>query len=378
MKLIYCNHSLSHPGGMERVMLNKISWLVSHMGWEVLVVTTNQQGLPTFYPLPDGVRMIDLDINYAADNNRSLLSRSLEYLRKRRKHKQALKDLLFAERPDIVVSLYPSESSFIPEIKDGSKKVLELHLSRQFRLQYGRKGLVGLLDKLRSWLDVRIASKFDRFIVLTEEDKADWGKMENIESIPNAARIMTDKVADPGCHRLIAVGRLDYQKGFDRLVDAWAKVCDSVDVGDWQLDIFGQGYWHDMLENRISQHGIQERTHINPPTQTIEKEYLASSVIVMSSHYEGLPMVLVEAMSLGLPAVSFDCKCGPKDIIEHGVNGYLVPEGDVDALAEAMKEIMMNDSARFSMAREACKVRDRFSEENIMNKWVNLFEDLIK
>ena len=156
MKIVYCHCSVYNPGGMERVLLNKVRWLAG-AGHEVIVVTTDQQGRAPFYAFPPEVRMEDLDINYSVDNNKPLSQRILSYLRKRRLHRSRLTQLLMAERPDITVSLYPSESSFIPDIKDGSKKVLELHFNRYFRLQYGRGGLTGLIDRFRSRRDVALA-----------------------------------------------------------------------------------------------------------------------------------------------------------------------------------------------------------------------------
>ena len=170
MKLIYCMASLYNPGGMERVLLNKVRWFASRDGYDVMVVTTDQQGRSPFYQFPKNVRMLDLGINYSVDNGRLPIAKIASFFRKRRKHRKALTDLLLKERADVVISLYPSESSFIPEIKDGSKKVLELHLNRYFRLQYGRSGLLGLADRFRSRQDIRIARKFDRFVVLTKED----------------------------------------------------------------------------------------------------------------------------------------------------------------------------------------------------------------
>ena len=131
---------------MERVMLNKIAWIKSHTDWEVKVVTTDQHHRPTFYPLPDGVTMQDLDINYSDDNSKHPLLKIAGYLRRRQVHRRRLTELLMRERADIVVSLFPSESSFIPSIADGSRKVLELHLCKFFRLQYGRHGLPSLLN----------------------------------------------------------------------------------------------------------------------------------------------------------------------------------------------------------------------------------------
>lgn len=145
------------------------------------------------------------------------------------------------EKADIVVSLYPSESSFIPDIKDGSKKVLEIHYCKFFRLQYGRKGILGWIDRWRTRQDERIVSRFDKFVVLTREDQGYWGNLSNIEVIPNAALFLGSGYSDVCAHRVIAVGRLDYQKGFDRLIKAWELVQQKEKFQDWKLDIFGQG-----------------------------------------------------------------------------------------------------------------------------------------
>lgn len=377
MKILYCMCSLYNPGGMERVLLNKVRYLREKMGWDVSIVTTDQHGKPTFYPFPEGVRIIDLGINYTDDNGKNPILKTLEYLRRRRKHRKAITEVLSRERPDIVDSLYPSESSFIPSIKDGSRKVLELHFNKFFRLQYGRKGLLGLADRIRTRLDERIVRRFDRFVVLTEEDKGYWGDLHNIKVIPNAAIAAEAERSDCTAHRVIAVGRLDYQKGFDRLIEAWRIVKKESDYSDWRLDIFGQGEWKEVLNRIINDYGLSDSTRINSPTNGIWNEYASSSLLVMSSHFEGLPMVMIEAMTCGLPPVTFDFKCGPKDIIDNGRNGLLVPEGDIPGLAEAMKALMRDDTLRRKMGDEAQRIREKFSEEKVMGSWIELFEDLV-
>ena len=378
MKILYCMCSLYNPGGMERVLLNKVRYLREKMGWDVAVVTTDQCGRPTFYPFPEGVRIIDLGINYTDDNGKNPVLKTLGYLRRRRRHRKALTELLLRERPVIVDSLYPSESSFIPAIKDGSKKVLELHFNKFFRLQYGRSGLLGLADRMRTRQDERIVRRFDSFVVLTEEDKGYWGNLLNISVIPNAAITSEARRSDCSAHRVIAVGRLDYQKGFDRLIEAWSIVKKDSEYSDWRLDIFGQGEWKEMLEEMIRNLGLEDSARINRPTNEIWNEYSRSSMLVMSSHFEGLPMVMIEAMTCGLPAVTFDFKCGPKDIIEDGHNGLIVPEGDVSALAEAMRKLMCDEALRQRMGAEALKIRDKYSEKKVMDSWIRLFEDLVK
>lgn len=376
MKLIYCIHSTCNPGGMERVLLNKVMYLSQLPGWELSVVTTDQHQRPSFYPFPEKVRMTDLEINYSEDNEKGAWKKITGYLRKRKEHKRKLTALLLKEKPDIVVSLYPSESSFIPDIKDGSKKVLELHFNKFFRIQYGRKGIIGLIDRWRTRQDERIVRRFDKFVVLTNEDKGYWGDLPNIEVIPNAAIHVSKNYSEVKNKRVIAVGRLDYQKGFDRLIQAWKLVQYTGQFTDWKLDIFGQGEWREMLQQMIDEQGLQNTAKINPPTNAILNEYVHSSLLVMSSNYEGFGMVLVEAMSCGVPVISFDCKCGPKDIIQTGINGLLVPNGDIQALADAMMKVMEDEAYRKMLSLNARKVVDTYSEQAVMSQWIRLFTSI--
>lgn len=376
MKLIYCTHSTYNPGGMERVLLNKVTYLSQLPGWEVAVVTTDQHQRSPFYPFPEKVCMTDLGINYSEDNGKGAWKKITGYLRKRKEHKRKLTALLLKEKPDIVVSLYPSESSFIPDIKDGSRKVLELHYCKFFRLQYGRKGLLGWIDKLRTRQDEQIVRRFDKFVVLTNEDKGYWGDLPNIEVIPNAAMHVSDAYSDVMNKRVIAVGRLDYQKGFDRLIQAWELVQHTGKFTDWKLDIFGQGEWQEMLQQMIDKAELQNTVCLNRPTKQIGEEYVKSDMLVMSSNYEGFPMVMIEAMACGLPVVSFDYKCGPKDIIQPGINGLLVPNGDIQALADAMMKVMEDEAYRKMLSLNARKVVDTYSEQAVMSQWIRLFTSI--
>lgn len=376
MKLIYCIASVYNPGGMERVLLNKLRWWLRRGGCELMVVTTDQQGRPPFYEFPPEVRMVDLGINYTEDKGRGTVGQTLAYFRKRRLHRKALTELLMRERADFVISLYPSESSFIPRIKDGSKKILELHFNKMFRLQYNRKGLMGLADRIRMRMDERLVRRFDRFVVLTRQDAAMWGRLPNLSVIPNAA--ITPPVEHrTGNHRVIAVGRLDYQKGFDRLLDAWALLPEELRK-TWHLDIFGQGEWEQLLKDQIIRLGIADSARINAPTNRIFDEYAASDLLVMTSHYEGFPMVMIEAMACGVPVVSFDFLCGPRDIIAQGLNGVITPEGDIPALAAEMQRLMEDPARLENMSAQARKISEAYSEDAVMGRWNLYFTDMLE
>lgn len=360
------------------MLWNKVVWLKKHTDWEVMVVTTDQHNRPPFYPFPDEVRRVDLGINYSDDNDKDVFRKIAGYLHRREEHKRKLSELLMKEKADIVVSLYPSESSFLPDIKDGSRKVLELHYCKFFRLQYGRGGLLGLIDRARTRQDEQIVRRFDKFVVLTHEDRGYWGKLPNIEVIPNAAMKVGESEAEVTSQkRVIAVGRLDYQKGFDRLIQAWECVQQQGDFKDWQLDIFGQGEWKDRLQQMIEKKGLEATARIHPPVKNIGKEYAASSFLVMSSNYEGFPMVMIEAMACGLPVVSFDYKCGPKDIIREGENGLLVSNGDIEGLAAGMRKLMEDAPFRQQLSEGAKKIVETYSEEAVMARWVELFSSLV-
>ena len=361
---------------MERVLLNKVRWLLEHPEkgpFRIVVATTDQKGRPTFYPFPDGVEFVDFGVNYSDDNGKNFIFKTLGFLRRRRAHRKAMKALLTELRPDVTDCFYPGECSFVPDMKDGSRKVLELHQSKLFHLQYNRSGLMGLADRWRARTDERLVRRFDRFVVLTEEDARMWGEIPTMRVIPNSAVLKDAPCSELRAKRVIAVGRLDYQKSFDRLIEAWRIVHDK--APEWRLDIFGQGEWKERLQQQIADCGLEGCCAINAPTADIVSEYAASSLLVMSSHYEGFPMVLIEGMACGLPAVSFDYKCGPRDIIRDGVDGFIARDGDVSDLAGKMLLVIGDEQMRRSMGQAAREVVRRFSPDSVMEKWLSVYKD---
>ena len=174
--------------------------------------------------------------------------------------------------------------------------------------------------------------------------------------------------------RCIAVGRLVYQKNFSNLVKAWTivtKVCP-----DWKLDIFGDGPMRKSLAAEISAAGLEGTVRLMGRTSNVREEMLASSCLVMTSRYEGFPMTLLEAAETGLPMVSYSCPKGPSEIIQDGVNGYLVATGDVDALAERIISIIKDPERRKEMGRQASLSAKAYTLDKIISEWMSLFVEL--
>jgi len=373
MKLLYCIAGTYNSGGMERVLTNKANYLVRH-GYEVVIVTTDQRGRPPFFQLDPTIRCIDLNINYEENNGKSLLNKLVKYPFKQHLHKLRLERLLEQEHPDITISMYCNEATLLPKMKDGSKKVLEIHFSKFKRLQYGRKGLWRVVDWWRSRMDERLVRRYDKFVVLTEEDKGYWGDLPNIEVIPNARSFITTQCADLIAKRVLAIGRYSHQKGFERLIEAWKPIAQK--WPDWHLEIIGNGEERIALKRQINNLQLTPYIQLKEPTNLIETCYLNSSILALSSRYEGLPMVLIEAQTFGLPIVAFACKCGPKDVIKQGKTGILVREGDIAGLSKALEDLISDDNLRIQMGHEAKLASARYDENNIMKRWITLFHKL--
>ena len=373
MRLVYCIAGTYNSGGMERVLANKANYLVN-VGYDISIITTEQRGRKSFFRFDNRIKFYDLGINYEENNNTSFWNKAIHYPSKQLRHKKALSSLLKEIKADVVVSMFCNEAAFLPNIDDGSKKVLEIHFSRYKRLQYARKGLWRLADLIRSHNDLKIAKRYDKFVVLTNEDMSYWGHLTNICVIPNARSFTFDKPASLSGKDVIAIGRLNFQKGYDRLIKAWHKVV--LKVHDARLSIYGDGDLTYEIQCLINNLNLNKSVSLRKAQSDIKEVYLNASLLVLSSHYEGLPMVLLEAQAAGLPIVSFACKCGPRDVVSDGNSGFLVENGDIEALADRIIKVLNDNELRAKMGAEAYANSLSFDESIIMQKWMDLFNSI--
>lgn len=376
MKIVYCINGVYNSGGMERVLANKANYLADVLGYEVLIVTTEQKGRNCFFTFSPNIRFVDLGINYDDDKDCSLGVRMLKKQFKKVRHRKRLEQVLLEERPDICISMFDRDVDFLYKIKDGSKKILEFHFSKNTKIIESSNLLIRWMQRVRisSWK--RMVCNYDRFVVLTEEDKKAWGNVPNITVIPNALTDVPVETATLTEKQVLSVGRICFQKGFDRLIDAWNIVHQS--YPDWHLRIRGNGDKEGELRKKITGLRLENSVQLLPTTSQIGEEYLRSSIYVMSSRYEGFGMVLLESMSYGLPVISFACPCGPKDIITDGVDGILCENGNVEQLAKGMIRLLSDADLRKKMGHAAREKSLQFSQGMVMKLWEATFLDTVK
>lgn len=281
-------------------------------------------------------------------------------------------------RPDITISLLRREINFINDIKDGSRKIGELHVNRAnyrnfeaddancVKRIFAKFWMRNLVSKLKT---------LDSFVVLTSEDRQAWSELSNVSVIPDPLSFAPTQISMMTEKRVIAVGRYVYQKGFDLLLQAWSIV--EKKHPDWQLAVFGDGD-RIQYQKQMRELGIDSgRCNLYGPTSNIQQEYANSSLFVFSSRFEGFGMVLIEAMACGLPVVSFACPCGPKDIVTDGVDGILVENGNIEAMADALSRLMNDEALRRSMSQSGRNNVKRFNIEQIADRWRILFESIV-
>lgn len=380
IKITYCIPALYNPGGMERIITEKINFLMETGRYNISVITTEQRGRPCYFKLHDEVVLHHLSVNFDEAFSLPLFSKFRVVKGKLKLYKSLLTKIIETENTDICISTGGKELEFLSSMNVQCKKVLEMHFAKNFREQFllaRKNSLINkILGKIRTKQLEDQTKKLDAVVVLTKEDQKDWEKThKNIYQIYNFSAITSNQFPDYNKKRAIAIGKLDPQKGFDMLIDAWS--LRKNDLSDWTLDIFGQGDWEELLKEKIKIHGLENNIFLRGVTQQTEQEFLKSSLFLFSSRYEGFSLVFIEAMNCGLPIISFDCHQGPSELIKNNDIGKLIIQNDISRFADAIVTLATDEALRRKMGMASKEKAMQFSKDKIMLQWEDFFQQHI-
>ena len=382
MKIAYILSSFIAKAGTERILSDKMNYLVKRYGYDITFITYEQGNHPMAFSLDKRIRVIDLNTRffplYKLNPVRRVIAKSFQ----KRKLKSKLHDVLSVVNPDFVVLTTYDFDKFGSILTLPYRFVIESHICiTDVRQEFRQHNVIlKLFGKYLDSIHFKIMNKADALVSLTSADKTNWEKHVNIPIfvIPNLVTVYPNDIScySERSNRIICVGRLTRQKGFDYLIKAWAMI--SKKYPTWRIDIFGHGDMETTLNQIFIDYNLSNCTRINEPSENIYEEYETSSIFVLSSRYEGFGLVLVEAMSCGVPCISFDCPNGPAELITHGEDGLLVPLGDIEKLAESIEWMITHEEERLRMSNNARQKAKQYKAEVIMPQWVELFEKVAK
>lgn len=382
MRLLYIIGNIINKAGVERIMTQKINYLVE-AGYEITLLTTDQNNVPLSFSISPKVNYIAVDASIPSRTDYAFYKWLLLFYKARSIFFKTLNHIIKGNHPDIIICTTYSFDTLDLLVKicniNHTKLIIESHVQRihvfmEYKLGYN--ALLSLYGKVHDHYIIGYIKKTAMLVCLTHKDMQSWKQLHinNVCVIPNMITINPPKTIDYSSKRVIAVGRYSHQKGFDLLIKAWGIVTKK--HTDWHLYIYGnedRTAYEEMAKNEK----CQGTCHCMPVTEDIASEYGKSSIFVMSSRYEGMPLVLIEAMSSGLACVSFNCPNGPSDIINDGIDGFLAKNGDIDDLVAKMDHIMSDEYLRYKIGIMARKNIERYSPQAVMQQNISLYNSIL-
>ncbi len=362
MRLLYVTDAFAVWGGMERVLADKMNYLSERYGYDVVLMTVNQGEHTIPFSLNPQINHIDLGVRLHQQYEYRGVKRFLIHRQLVTQLKDKMRNALQQIDADVIICAKLDYVGVLNELRGRTPLIVESHTL--CRADYYEKS--GLLRRLHVLEYKRQVKKADAVVALTAGDAKDWQEYNrNVCVIPNVVHINeTDNYSDCSEKRIVLVGRFTKQKDFDSLLKIWSKVY-SCHL-DWTLHIYTDG--------EIDAPGVR----VFKPVANIMEKYCNSSMLLLTSLFEPFGLVLPEAMSCGLPVVSFDCPYGPADIITDGVDGFLIKNRDVNEFANRVCQLIKDRELRVRMGQAAVKSAQRYRTDLIMPKWKELFERLCR
>lgn len=361
MRLLYIVPKIKITGGVARVISIKVNYFVEHFGYEIHVLSQNEENEMPFYDF-------DSEIVF---HNMILKGNVFKFFNSFQKQ---INQKITEIKPDVILVADNGLKAFVfPFIaKTKVPIVFECHGSKFIEEQHQKTNFISKsIQKLKYRFKDFGAQKFTKIVALSEQNLKEWN-VENGVVIPNPSWIKSKKDSDLKSKKIIAIARNSYEKGLDRLLLIWKEIGEK--YPDWTLDIYTDDV--DSLEKEALKLEIESGINYLHFVKNIQEKYLKASICVMTSRTEGFPMVLLEAMASGLPCIAYDCPTGPRGIITNAENGFLIPDYNIKMYVEKLSFLIENEEVRLKFGLDAKETSKQYSVKKVMEQWKEFLENL--
>lgn len=363
MRILYITPKINNEGGVARVLSVKTNYLIEKLGYEVAIVSQNSDNSKLFFDFNSKIKLFDIKL-------------SSNKIRFYFEYKKQIKFIISQYNPDVIVICDNGLKGFLFPIiiKTSIPTLLESHGSKYNEVnQISKNNITKFLHNIKYKIRNFGAKKFDYFVVLSNESASEW-IIENTKIIPNPIEIKKETQALLNSKKAIVVTRNSYEKGLDRLFPIWKKVIET--NPDWILEIYGVDPNDEKLLQLISEFKLSSNVFLFEPIKNIQEKYLEASMYLMTSRNEGFPMVLLEAMSLGLPCIAYDCPIGPRAIIINNENGFLIQNENVDAFVAKINLLVNDFELRKNLGNSTKVSVEKYNIDLVMKQWDLLFQSI--
>lgn len=361
MKILYITPRITGEGGLVRVISLKTNYLSNNFGHEIHILTQNENH-SLFYKFEKKIGL----------HNMVLKGKNLQLLLN---YRTELKKNISSINPDLIIVCDGLKGFFIPWFFTLKIPILfEVHGSI-----FNRENEIknNFFNKIKLNLEIvfkKIASrKFTNIILLSDESAKEWN-LKNSKIIPNPIWFNDVVTSNLDAKKAIAVARHSYEKGIDRLLLIWQKV--ALVHPEWTLDIYGESEGNLSYQKMAQGLNIESKVNFHEPVANIVEKYQNATLCLMTSRFEGFGMVLLEAMTCGLPCVAFDCPCGPRSLIFHNENGLLIENDNINEFSESVIQLINDKEKIKCLGKKAVLSVQKYNLEDIMEQWNTLFIEI--
>lgn len=372
-KLLFVIDSLENSGGSERVLTDRVNYLVENFPYEIWIATIKQSPHKlNFFKLDNRIKHVFIPLEKESNGVFSTVKNLIFH---NYKYDLPIIDFVREKKFDICSTI--TSVSFLD--KSGSLDVKRIAENRFTYKKYLTDEKIDVFRKvwrsLRFKKQIRIQKQMDVVITLTEEDANFYKKfLNNIVVIPNFIDIQSVRASSLTNKKAIAVGRLEKEKDFPSLIKMWHTV--NKTNRDWRLEIYGEGSMKNELLALIESLQLANFVTIKPPTKDIYSIYQTASVYITTSKYEGFGMTILEAMAHGLPIIAFDSVGGVKILVADGKNGFVIKDRKTELLASQFLKLIKNKKMMNAFGKESILMAKKYSTENVMKKWHKVYSGL--